>query len=194
MDYKKYLLQTNRATSVNTHLNHLNTLFKYANSKNYMPPLTIVFLEAQEKTKEVYSKEDLAILLREEPRESFMKYQTRIIIATLVSTGLRLSELISLQIQDVDFNNMVIYSRHTKSKKPRLLPISSSLKVLLTEWINNRQYKTEKDSLFCNSYGEPLMVAGLRSLMYRYFKHKGINNNGIHQFRRTFITILNKRD
>lgn len=187
-NYKKYLLKTNRETSVNTYLRHIKTLFNYANNKGYMKKINIHSLEAQEKVKKVYSKEDLQELLREEHHESFMKYQTRIMIATFVSTGLRLSELISLQIRDVDFENLVIYSRHTKSRRPRLLPISSSLKILLIEWFSNRKYKKIEDTLFCNSYGEPLKASTLRTAMYRYITKKGIKDTSIHQFRRTFIT------
>ncbi|AUN11598.1 hypothetical protein RSJ6_14255 [Clostridium botulinum] len=186
--YKKELLKTNRETSVNTHLTHLRTIFNFAVERGYMTNVKIDKLEAQEKIKNVYSKEELERLLLEEPRETFMQYQARVIIATFVSTGLRLSELTSLQVRDVDFHNSVIYSRHTKTKKSRILPISTSLRSMLIEWITYRQAENEKDSLFCNSYGEALKQSTLRTLMYRYFTHKNVKNGGIHQFRRTFIT------
>lgn len=187
-EYKKELLKTNRETSVNTHLTHLRTIFNFAVERGYMTNVKIDKLEAQEKIKNVYSKEELERLLLEEPRETFMQYQARVIIATFVATGLRLSELTSLQVRDVDFHNSVIYSRHTKTKKSRILPISTSLRSMLIEWITYRQAENEKDSLFCNSYGEVLKQATLRTLMYRYFEHKNVENGGIHQFRRTFIT------
>lgn len=186
--YKKELLKTNRETSVNTHLTHLKTIFNFAKERGYMTDVKISKLEAQEKIKNVYSKEDLEKLLLEEPRETFMQYQARVIIATFVATGLRLSELISLQVRDVDFYNSVIYSRHTKTKKSRILPISTSLRSMLIEWLTYRQAENEEDTLFCNSYGEALKQATLRTLMYRYFTHKNVKNGGIHQFRRTFIT------
>lgn len=187
-EYKKELLKTNRETSVNTHLTHLRTIFNFAKERGYMTDVKISKLEAQEKIKNVYSKEELERLLLEEPQETFMQYQARVIIATFVATGLRLSELISLQVRDVDFYNSVIYSRHTKTKKSRILPISTSLRSMLIEWLTYRQAENEKDSLFCNSYGEALKQATLRTLMYRYFEHKNVKSGGIHQFRRTFIT------
>lgn len=61
-------------------------------------------------------------------------------------------------------------------------------KEVLAEWLENRQYKSPTDGLFCNSYGEPLKQATLRTLIYRYFKKKDIRFEGIHQFRRTIIT------
>ncbi|MDP4143099.1 MAG: tyrosine-type recombinase/integrase [Bacillota bacterium] len=187
-NYMQELLKTNRETSVNTHLTHLKTIFNYATEKGYMKQIKINKISAQEKQKRVYSKEDLEELLREEPRESFMRYQARIIIATFVSTGLRLSELISLQVRDIDFNNLIIYSRHTKTKKNRLLPISTSLKVLLIEWLTYRKYENEEDTLFCNSYAKPLNTNTLQTLIRRYCIHKKVGDKSIHQFRRTFIT------
>lgn len=75
----------------------------------------------------------------EEPRETFMQYQARVIATTFVSTGLRLSELTSLQVGDVDFHNSVIYGRHTKTQKSRILPISTSLRSMSIEWVAYRQ-------------------------------------------------------
>lgn len=187
-EYKKFLLKTNIESSVNSYLNHVGVLFRYAKLKGYMKEVNVTKLKAQERQKRVYSKEDLEELLREEPNESFVKYQTRIIIATFVSTGLRLSELTSLQVKDVDLDNLVIYSRHTKTGKSRLLPISTSLRVLLTEWLRFRRHNAIEDTLFCNSYGEPLKQSTLRTAMRRYCKDKGVKDNSIHQFRRTFIT------
>lgn len=185
----EHLSLTNRNTSINTNLIHLDVFINnFAKKNNYTEGIEIKKLKAENKTKEIYSKEELITLLTPELNETFMQMQYRVIISTFCSTGLRVSELCSLLIKDVDIKESLIYTRHTKSNKPRIVPISSSLRPLLSEWFQKRQYKSEDDTLFCNVYGEPLKRSVLQCGYYRYAKRKGLGQTGIHKFRRTFIT------
>ncbi|MBU5485992.1 tyrosine-type recombinase/integrase [Clostridium sp. MSJ-11] len=185
----KYLSPTNRNTSINTNLIHINVFINnFAKSRSYNKGFKIQRLKAEQCKKEVYSKEEIVRLLTPNPKETFMQMQMRVIIATFCSTALRVSELISLQVKDVDIKEGIIYTRHTKTNKPRITPISKSLSPLMQEWLQKRQYLTEEDTLFCNVFGEPLKRSVLQTGYYRYAKRKGLEQTGLHKFRRTFIT------
>lgn len=183
-----FMKPTNRNTSINTNLIHLNVFINnFGVSKNYNKGFKIHKLKVENINKNIYSKEEIINLLTPMPRETFIQMQMRVVISTFCSTGLRLSELISLKIKDLDMKDSVIYTRHTKTNKPRIVPVSASCKSLLKEWLDKRQYKTEEDTLFCNVYGEQLTRTAVQNAYYRYTKKKGIKTNGIHAFRRTFI-------
>lgn len=185
--------KVNKASTIKTHLVHIVAILNYGAELNYNKKIKRPYITVGEPKRKVYSQEDLIKLLRVDKNETFMQTQTRIIIATFLSTGLRLSELTSLKIKDLDLKEGVIYSRHTKNKKNRILPVSKSLKKLLVEWLSIRRHDSEEEPLFCNSYGEELVQETLRTLVYRYHKIRGVKDTSIHQYRRTFITnAINK--
>ena len=61
------------------------------------------------------------------------------LIRLLYATGLRISEALSLKNQDVHLNDKSIIVRDSKNGKERLIPISSSLSEVLTEYVRYRK-------------------------------------------------------
>ncbi len=59
--------------------------------------------------------------------ESASNIKHRIIIELLYSTGIRLSELLELKVEDIDFEGSTIRVRHGKGKKDRITIISKPL-------------------------------------------------------------------
>lgn len=69
-----------------------------------------------------------------------------------------------------------------------LLPIPSTLHMILEEWLQVRNTCGD-DILFCNIYGEPLQRTVLQSLVKRYSLKCGVQKYGLHLYRHTFITL-----
>ncbi|MDD5450107.1 MAG: tyrosine-type recombinase/integrase, partial [Candidatus Omnitrophica bacterium] len=61
------------------------------------------------------------------------------IIGTLLFTGVRRGELLNLKMEDVDLENDVIRLLQTKSRRQEVVPINSTLKPILTNYIAYRQ-------------------------------------------------------
>ena len=66
-----------------------------------------------------------------------LKHKT--ILALAYSTGMRVSEVINLQIKDIDSNRMLILIRNGKGRKDRYVPLSQTILELLRNYY--RQYK-----------------------------------------------------
>lgn len=62
----------------------------------------------------------------------------------------------------------------TKTKKARLVPISSTLKNVLLEYLSLRQSSSDDDYLFPNIYGEMMPVTTLQMGNTKYCKKRGL--------------------
>jgi integrase len=114
---------------------------------------------------EVFSRPEIADLLREAERKGPM---THAMVMTLARTGLRISELLGLRVEDLDFERREIQLRRTwgnqsrgpdyygfpKSGKIRLVDMSQQLCATLKQWIAVLPGENE-GWLFPASHGRP---------------------------------------
>ena len=109
--------------------------------------------------------------------------------------SLRLRTIINVKIEDIDFYNDEIRYTTTKSRKQYIIPLSSSLKKVVQEYLQYRKGEDD-DYLFCNSFGEQLTKDTITSAIYEYNKKRGVSKTGLHLFRHTFAKnwILNGGD
>lgn len=61
----------------------------------------------------------------------------RLVAQTLYYTGMRISECLNLQVDDVDLEESLIHIRHGKGNKDRFVPINSKLKELFLDYTEN---------------------------------------------------------
>jgi len=107
----------------------------------------------------------------------------------LYSTGIRVGELTSLKIGDIDFFQELIKVKG-KGKKERIVPIGSYALKALIEYIEKRPDKKEKN-VFLNKYGKPLTERSVERIIDKYSKKAGIGKKITpHTFRHTFATHM----
>lgn len=70
----------------------------------------------------------------------------RLVAQTLYYTGMRISECLNLQVEDVNLEENLIHIRHGKGNKDRFVPINSKLKELLVDY--NENWRTVSDHFF----------------------------------------------
>lgn len=142
----------------------------------------------QEEIKEIYTKRELELLLKRPKEKSFPTFRTWVIINTLISTGIRSKELRELRIKNIDLEFGMINLEHTKNRNARIIPVSTTLNMILSEYLLVRN-GNQNDPLFCNIYGEALGRTTLQCSVSKYCKNLGIEKTSIHLFRHTFITL-----
>ena len=115
----------------------------------------------------------------------------RAIIELLLQTGIKLSELTRLTLNDVEFEKMgervsgfvrVVGSR---GKKDRLVPINSQTCFTLKNYLLARKGELN-NALFLNRFGELLGDRGVQKILRKHFKKAGIGRASIHTLRHTF--------
>jgi integrase/recombinase XerD len=138
--------------SINTHLVHLRTFINYCIRSGYAESFKVPRIKAEKKIKETYTESELIILLKKPDIKKcrFSEYRDWVFINYLLATGNRVSTILNIKIEDIDFNNDTIILKKTKNRNQQIIPISNSLKTVLQEYLKYRK-GTAEDYLFCNS-------------------------------------------
>ncbi len=115
----------------------------------------------------------------------------RAIVVLLLQTGIKLSELIRLTVDDVDFEEAgekesgFVRVRGGWGKKDRSIPINPHVCFVLKNYLLHRM-GSNKETLFLNRLGEPLGERGVQKIIKKYFKKAGIETASVHTLRHTF--------
>ena len=119
--------------------------------------------------------------------------RNRSIIQMLYDTGMRVSELIHVKINDINFHERVVRI-FGKGGKERLNPISMAGIVVIINYIEEMRPILDSDTspyLFLNQQGKPLTRQGIWKIIKRRAKLVGIQKDiSPHVLRHTFATHL----
>jgi integrase/recombinase XerC len=109
---------------------------------------------------------------------------------------MRVSELVSLNLDDVDFLSEVVHIRG-KGKKERIAPISSSALQVIQRYIEFRNKRAQGNGnfdsrvLFVNKHGKRLSTRSVRRKMDKYLKSAGLDPAiSPHTLRHSFATHM----
>lgn len=112
------------------------------------------------------------------------------IIDLLISTGIRIGEICSIKLDDINITDKTLLI-HGKGRKERLLFISSSETINnIKKWLEIRSNHLN-NHLFLNRYGNSLTIHSIEDIFYKYRNLSEINPNSTpHYLRHTFATNL----
>lgn len=93
----------------------------------------------------------------------------------------------------IDFDNLILNVRVTKTRKPLLIPLNVSMINILKSFLVHRQFIDIDDWLFCNVYGKKLTKSTSYHMLYEHNHRQGVTTTGLHRYRHTFAKqwILN---
>lgn len=119
------------------------------------------------------------------------------ILIVLYRAGLRVSEVCNLSLQDVNFENGLIYIQQAKGKKDRYVPMDNDIIKTAQEWLAIRP---ESNYFFCTLEGGQLDVRYVREVCYRLSMKAGVfiqdgqekKKVSPHKFRHSFASELLK--
>ena len=123
-------------------------------------------------------------------------YRNKAMLELMYGSGLRVSELISLDVTSIDFTNCVI--RITgKGSKERIVPIGEYSIYYLNEYLkcrNSMLKKINTDALFLNNHGKRMTRQGFFKNLKSILKNQGLDENiHPHTLRHSFATHLLNR-
>jgi len=193
----------NSGASVARKLSALRTFFRFLQREGYVEndPLAGIAGPKIGRSIPVFLTVDEVFLLLDEPgsQDSFM-LRDRAILELLYSTGIRVAELVSRNLTDLDFDAEVLSVRG-KGNKERLVPVGRHAKEAVVLWLQQREQlmekragrgkKVEKEALFLNGRGGRLTVRSVERLVKSYAERSGIRQTVTpHALRHSFATHL----
>lgn len=108
------------------------------------------------------SQEEVTAVLDAPDRSSWSGHRDAVMLATMYNTGARVSEIIRLNVEDLQLGPTTTVRIHGKGRKERVVPLWKETRRQLTEWL--RQISTAGgDPLFPSRRSERLTRAGFRS-------------------------------
>lgn len=193
-DYLELLeLKKEQTTSKRRKISTFKSFYKYLyqngiiDKKDY--PLTKIAYPKLEKKlpKFIYYNDLLEIL--EESSKNKDGIRDRLIIEMLYATGLRVSELVNIKINDIDFNNRRIIVCG-KGNKERIVYYGEYAEKVLKEYLETHQ-KNKENYLFMNARGEKLTDRGVRYIIDKIMQRLSVKTHVTpHVLRHTFATDM----
>ena len=138
-----------------------------------VPVVAIEGIELEEVEKLISSCPDTVVGTRD-----------RCIISLLASTGVRSSELLRMNIEDILMEDSSILIRESKAKRPRSVFFGATARKYLRKHLKNLH--SDKGALFISTRETRLQQPGLRQILRRACDRVGIEEQSPHDFRRFF--------
>jgi integrase/recombinase XerD len=139
----------------------------------------------EEKEPNILYKEQYKALLYE-ASDNIRDYA---IIMTFLQTGIRLSELVNLRVEDVDFEHRILTVRQGKGKKDRQIPLVDEAVKALRNYLKRRNTEliVDDEIFFLAKTGTSLNVSSVKYIVAKYVKKAGIRKKvSVHTLRHTF--------
>ena len=164
---------------------NLSSFFSWLEEENYIlksPMKRIHKIKTDKVIKETYSDETLELL-----RDNCNNLRDLAIIDLLSSTGMRVGELVGLNINDIDFENRecVVFG---KGNKERPVYFDARTKIHLRNYINSRNDDNVALFVSLDAPHDRLNISGVEIRLRQLGRKLGINKVHPHKFRRTVAT------
>lgn len=191
--------RSNEETSTIAHnLTVIKNFHAYLLKENIVKVNEAEFIERPKLKKalpKTLSVEDVDRLLDIELKRPF-DYRNKAMLELMYGCGLRVSELVSLEINDIDMTNCLIRIVG-KGNKEREIPIGEYSIYYLKEYLKVREKLLKKKSctkLFLNNHGNGMTRQGFFKNLKTILREKGLNESvSPHTLRHSFATHLINR-
>lgn len=195
--YVQHLRSLNRsATTISRNIASVRCFYKFLIFRGEMdsnPAKSVKLEKAEKKLPQVLSGEEIDLLLAQ-PRVTDIKgCRDKAMLELLYATGIRVSELINLNVKDINLRAGVLYCRGNKGV--RTLPVYASAIVAVSDYIYRMRdlIADDKsgDALFVNLNGSRLTRQGFWKIVKSYAVQAGITKEITpHTLRHSFAMHL----
>ena len=178
----------------------LNTFFNYLKTNNLINnnPLDQTFRPSNKKDKKIIylTEDEIKTCINNIDNEKNYRFKNRdaCIVSMGISTGLRVSAITQINLEDIDFQNNII-NVIEKGNKYRTIYFGDNLKTKLSLWMNDREkYYSDVDTnaLFISRKKNRISVSAVEDLLQKY-THNINKKITPHKLRATCATNLYKK-
>ncbi|TIH12104.1 site-specific tyrosine recombinase XerD [Marinifilum sp. JC120] len=184
-----------KSTSLARHLSSLRGFFAFCTSRGFIKEDPATLLENPKlprKIPEFLSPEEVGRILALPKLTEKLGFRDRAMLELLYAAGMRVSELINLNIEDFDPQTgvLIIFG---KGSKERLVPIHYVAQKFLNQYIKDWRpaFNPKVKNIFLNRSGKGLTRQGVWKLIKKFALEAGVKRSiSPHTFRHSFATHL----
>ncbi|HHX66634.1 MAG TPA: tyrosine-type recombinase/integrase [Gallicola sp.] len=190
-DIRKYLtdykISSNcSAVTIDNIRRVFSSFFSWLEDEDYIiksPVRRIRKIKTTKMVKETFTDECI-----EKMRDNCKDVRNLALIELLISTGMRVGELVNLKIQDINFEerSCVVLG---KGNKEREVYFDARTKIHLLQYLNGRKDKNNNLFVSLKSPHQGLSISGVESIIRKLGLQSNINRSYPHKFRRTLATM-----
>lgn len=195
--YLLYLQKKGRATStISRNLASIRSFYQYITKNKLIdqdPTAELESPKVEKKLPQILSPEEVELLLEQPQCVDLKGYRDKAMLELLYATGIRVSELIQLDIQDLNID--LAYIRCNKGSRERMIPIGSMAISALKEYMSKSRplliLHNDEKALFVNINGGRLTRQGFWKIIKQYKNQAQINKDITpHTLRHSFAAHL----
>lgn len=184
-------------TSVARRLASLRSFFRYAQREGLVttnPAKPLRNPRPDRKLPHFLTTPDIGKLLASPPIDGGFGLRDRAILETMYSAGLRVSEAVGMNDEDLDFAQGIVRIRG-KGRKERFGHLGSHASRALQKWLKVRKLAPSvagrKAPVFTNKFGKRLTTRSVARMLEKYLKLSGLDlRTTPHTLRHSFATHL----
>ncbi len=188
--------QNKSGATVSRNIASIRSFFQYLvrhGKAKENPVLDLELPKVERKPPEILSLEKVERLLEQPQGDGAKEMRDKAMLELLYATGIRVSELVSLRLQDV--NLPLAYIHCGGESKSRMIPIGAQARFALQRYIEQAHRAMAApeagDILFVNCSGKPMTRQGFWKIMKSYAKQAGIEEDITpHMLRHSFAAHL----
>ena len=186
------------SSSIERKIASLKSFFSFLQKKRFIddnPARMLKFPKKEKKLFQVFNIDDVLGLLEKPDKSKPAGLRDALMLELMYGGGLRVSELVGVNLSDIDFNGLRLRIRG-KGKKERIIPLASLHIEMINDYIDIKDdictgYNADQDALFINKYGKRLTDRSVRRIVEKYLKEAGLPlDYSPHSFRHSFATHL----
>lgn len=202
LDLRTYVSALHEAgyakSSVSRRLASLRSYFKFAQREGLCennPAKPLRNPRRDRKLPHFLTNREVSKLLNAPSKTDGPGLRDRAILETMYSAGLRVSELVGINLTDLDLEEGLVRVRG-KGKRERLAPLGSFAIRAINRWKRKRRpaeglCKVEASALFLNRFGKRLTTRSIGRMLEKYLKTTGLDlRTSPHTLRHSFATHL----
>ena len=202
LDLRTYVAALHEAgyakSSVSRRLASLRSYFRFAMREGLCdsnPAKPLRNPRREKKLPHFLSGREIGKLLAAPKRSEPLGLRDRAILETLYSAGLRVSELVGINLGDLDLEDGLVRVRG-KGKRERLAPLGSHACRAIKAWLKKRTpakglSKEQAGAVFLNKFGKRISTRSVARMLEKYLKETGLDSRtSPHTLRHSFATHL----
>lgn len=188
-DYYEFLLQFDNISTRNRRICSLKSLGKWLKKRRESVVINgLLDLETSaigNPFPNYLTKNEMDLIVKATSKSNYPE-RDRAIITVLANTGMRVSELIDLNLNSIKDNKVTITG---KGNKQRVVPLNEKSINIIQEYLNYR-LESNTNALFTNRQGNKMSIITIWNLVKNAMERAGIDTTKYHthSFRHTFAT------